>query len=63
MVLTGGQITAFFEYADQVGLTNRTRLSSLDPKAIAFIDDIAEWDDDDWDQWASNCKRPDKMQD
>ena len=47
MVLTGGQIIAFFEDADQVGLTNRTRVSSLDAEGISSIDDLAEWDDDD----------------
>ena len=63
MVLTGAQITAFFEHADQIGLTNRTRVSYLLAERIDTIDDLGEWDDDDWDQWASNCKHPDKTQD
>ena len=63
MVLTVGQITSFFEDNDQCGLTNRTKILSLNAEGISTIDDLAEWEDEDWDQWASNCKRPDKTQD
>ena len=63
MVLTAGQITSFFEDNDQCGLTNRTKISSLNAEGISTIDDLAEWEDEDWDQWASNCKRPDKTVD
>jgi hypothetical protein len=63
MVLTAGQITSFFEDADQMGLKNRTRIDSLVPEGITTVDELKEWDDDDWDQWASNCKRPDKTAD
>jgi hypothetical protein len=63
MVLTAGQITSFFEDADQMGLKNRTRIDSLVPEGITTVDELKEWDDDDWDQWASNFKRPDKTAD
>jgi len=63
MVLTGAQVTAFFEDPDQCGLENRTRVLSLDAEGISTIDDLAEWEDEDWDQWARNCKRPDKIED
>ncbi len=63
MVFTALQTTAFFENAAQMGLTNRTRLQSLLPEGIAFVADLAEWEDDDWDQWYANCRRPPKIQD
>ena len=63
MVLTVNQITSFFEDAGQMGLVTRTRANSLNTEGITSIDDLAEWDDDDWDQGESNCKRPDKMKD
>ena len=61
MVLTANQITSFFEDADQMALKNRTRTNSLVAEGIVTVDELKEWDDDDWDQWASNCKRPDKI--
>ena len=63
MVLTAAQIIAFFEEPLQCGLENRTRIDSLDAEGISSIDDLAEWEDDDWDQWSKNCKRPDKSPD
>ena len=63
MVLTGAQVTAFFEDPDQCGLENRTRVLSLDVEGISTIDNLVEWEEGDWDQWARNCKHPDKTQD
>ena len=60
-MFTAGHITCFFEDADQMSLKNRTRTNSLVAKGIITVDELKEWDDDDWDQWVSNCKRPDKI--
>ena len=27
------------------------------------MDDLAKWEDDYWDQWMSNCKKPDRIPD
>ena len=51
MVLTSAQITSFFEDADQMGLTHRTRTLSLNAEGIITVGGLAEWKDDDWDQW------------
>ena len=61
MVFTAAQITSFFEDADQCGLINRTRVSSLNIEGITSMDDLADWEDDDWDRWAISCKKPDKV--
>ena len=63
MVLTAGQTTAFFENDDQMGLGHLTTIDSLQQEGIDSVDSLAEWRDDDWDQWAKNCKRPDKIAD
>ena len=63
MVLTADQQFSFFEDADQMSLKHRTRVYSLDVEGIENVDDLADWDDEDWDQWASNCKKPDRIQD
>ena len=63
MVLTASQITNFFEDASQMGLFNRSRFDSLNTEGIMPVDDLAEWDDDGWDQWMSNCKNPDRIPD
>ena len=46
-----------------MGLKHRTIVYSLDVEGIRNVDDLADWYDDDWDQWASNCKKPDRIQD
>ena len=51
MVFTAAQQVSFFEDADQMGLYNRTHTLSLSLVGIAAVDDIADWDDDNWDQW------------
>ena len=63
MVLTTAQITAFFEDAAHMGLSNGTWFDSLNVEGITSVDDLAKWEDDDWDQWMSNCKKPDRIPD
>ncbi len=45
-----------------MGLSNRTRLQ-LQAEGITDVLDLAEWKKEDWDQFASNCKRPDQIPD
>ena len=61
MVFTTAQITSFFEDADQCGLDHRTRVSLLNVEGITSMDDLADWEDDDWDRWATSCKKPVKV--
>ena len=63
MVLTVARKFSFFEDADQLGLKHRTRVYSLDVEVIGNVHDLADWYDDDWYQWASNCKKPYMIQD
>ena len=63
MVITAAQIKSFFEDADQMGLTHRTRTLSLNTEAIITVGELAEWKDDDWDQWKNNCRKPDRIPD
>ena len=63
MVLTAAQITSFFEDADQMGLTHRNRTLSLNTEGIITVGELAEWKDDEWDQWNNNCKKPDRIPD
>ena len=63
MVLSAAQITSFFEDADQMGLTHRTRTLSLNSEEIITVGELSEWKDDDWDQWNNNCKKPDRITD
>ena len=58
MVFTGAQITSFFEDADQMGLSHKTRVY-LQGEDINHPDDLAEFmDKETWDQIIENCKRP-----
>ena len=63
MVLAAAQITSFFEDADQMGLTRQTRTLSLNSEGIITEGELAEWKNDDWDQWKNNCKKPDRIPD
>ena len=63
IVFTAAQQVFFFEDADQMGLSNMTCTLSLIIEGIAVVDDLADWDDDDWDQWNSNWKKPERVQD
>ena len=46
-----------------MGFSNRTRTLSLIIVGIAAVDDLADWDDNDWDQWNSNWNKHDRVQD
>jgi hypothetical protein len=61
MVFTEAQIISFFEDADQCGLTNRTRVSSLNVEGVTSMEDLSDWEDEDWDRWATSCKKSDKV--
>ena len=58
MVLTAGQLTAFFKYANQMGLSNRTRVH-LQTEGISTPDDLIEFvGKEDWTPILDNCRRP-----
>ena len=58
MVLTGGQLTAFFEDANQMGLSNRTRMH-LQTEGITTPDDLVDFvSKDSWTPILDNCRRP-----
>ncbi len=58
MVFTALQITAFFEDAGQMGLSNRTRVY-LQGKGITTPNNLVEFlDDNIWDQILKNCRSP-----
>ena len=63
MVLTAAQITALFKDASPMGFSNRTRFHSLNAEGITLVNDLAKWEDGDWNQLMSNCKNPDKIPD
>ena len=46
-----------------MGLSNGTLNLSLIIEGIAAVDNLADWDEDYWDQWNSNCKNLDRVQD
>ena len=62
MVVTVAQTTVFFEEGLQMGLFNRTRLQ-LQVEGVEYLLDLGEFYDSDWDQFASNCKRPNQIPD
>ena len=45
------------------GLSNKNRTISLIIEGIAAVDNLADWDENYWDQWNSNGKKPDRVQD
>ena len=61
MVLNASQITSFFEDSDQMGLIHLTRTLSLNTEGIITMGELAEWKDDEWDQWNNNYKKPDRI--
>ena len=63
MVINAAQITSFFEDADQMGFTHRTRTLSLNTEGIMTVGELDEWKDDDWDKRKNNCKKPDRIPD
>ena len=48
---------SFLKYSDQMGLSNSTCTLSLILEGIASVDDLSDWDDDDWDKWNFNSKK------
>ena len=58
MVFTTSQITAFFENADQMESSNRTRVH-LQGEGITHPNDLLEFmDKNSWKQIVETCKRP-----
>ena len=63
MPLTAGQVTAFFEDADQMALPNRTRVF-LQGQGITIPEDLIDFIKKSvWDQLLENCKRPPQIPD
>ena len=54
MIFTASQKVSLLEDADQMGLSNRNRTLSLILEGIAAVDDLVDWDNDDWYQWNYN---------
>ena len=58
MVLTAGQLTLFFEDANQMGLSNRTRLH-LQSEGMTTPNDLIDFvKTEDWTPILDNCRRP-----
>ena len=57
MVFTIQQITAFFEDADQMALSHRTRIQ-LQEEGINAVTDLSDFDDATLKQVSENLKRP-----
>ena len=57
MVLTGAQVTAFFEDADQMGIPNAT-VVQMQTEGITTVNDLADFDKDSLQQLADNLRRP-----
>jgi len=62
MVYTAAQQTAFFTSAAQMGLSDRTR-DQLDIEGITDVAYLSEWTDDQWDDFATNCRMPSQIPD
>ena len=57
MVLTVGQMTAFFEDNDQMGIPNATRVQ-MQAKGITTPDDLVDFHKDELRQLAENLRKP-----
>ena len=57
MVPTILQNTAFFTKAAQMGLTAPTR-TQLVVEGVANANDLSDWEDNNWEQFSSSCRRP-----
>ena len=57
MPFTNAQTTAFFEDADQMAIPHRT-VAQLATEGITAVDDLAEFEDDDFKQVAYNLSHP-----
>ena len=62
MVYTAAQQTAFFTTPTQMRLSVRTR-TQLEIEGITDVADLSEWTDDQWDDFATNCRRPGQIPD
>ena len=62
MVFTNAQTTAFFEDADQIGLSNRTRVE-MQNEGVLTVDDLDDFEDSDWDKIVENLRRPPRLPD
>jgi hypothetical protein len=57
MVLTGAQMTSFFESNDQMGIPHSTVLQ-LQDEGISTVDDLSDFDKDTLKQVADNLRHP-----
>ena len=57
MVFTTQQTTAFFEDANQMSISNRTRLQLVN-EGISFVDDLKDFSSEDLEQIAKNLLSP-----
>mgnify|MGYP000426590370 FL=1 len=57
MVLTNGQVTAFFEFNAQMGIPHATVIQ-LQAEGITSVDDLIDFDKDTLQQVADNLHRP-----
>ena len=58
MVLTGNQISSLFEYVNQMGIANLTRIFIQD-EVITNFEDLFEFTKENiWRQFIENCKCP-----
>ena len=57
MVLTNGQVTAFFEFDAQMGIPHATVIQ-LQAEGITSVDDLIDFDKDTLQQVADNLRRP-----
>ena len=62
MVFTASQQVSFFGDADQMRLSKMNHTLSLILEGISAVDDLADWYDNDCDQWNSNCNNLDSVQ-
>ena len=62
MVLTAAQTRTFFENDQLIGLSHRTK-DHLISEGISSVEDLGEWDDDDWDAFAASCRKPEQIED
>ena len=57
MPWTANQISSFFENNDQMGIPNRT-LTAMRNEGITTIDDLAEFEDDDFKTMVESFRHP-----
>ena len=62
MTFLANQTTALFVNVAQMGLSNHTHLQSQS-EGVTDVSDLGEFYDANWDQFASNCRRPGQIPD